>query len=250
MKKWIGLFLVVVSVVYCRVEVPYGDGVLVQAPRLAESHPLLELVAQFEAAGGKIFPIDEQSAPFVLRQGDEIFPICSGGWCRSQTLMCVLQDCFSGAITVHRPHAARYGWDPFDGTLYRKHNLPLEIGIDEFYRAFHRHKSLRAGFKHNDKWMSYLEDESKWQELYDFYTAWYWGYTSDYRLVYATFAGNCHVTLKRLLDSGKSLENVVILAFDMEDYVSHPREEGVIPRSCKAYRNFYDVLRQLLRYEG
>ena len=66
----------------------------------------------FLAKGGTInqisHPLEAEQPRISLMPGDTVYPICSGGICRSQTLWAILQTC-AKRLQLLRPHAARYG---------------------------------------------------------------------------------------------------------------------------------------------
>src|SRR5690349_18231002 len=82
-------------------------------------------VEQFISKEGFIHYIqDLKSFPdkIQLNQGDAVYPVCSGGFCRSQTLWALLKP-LADQIVLFPPHAARVGWDPYNGQLNRYKNM-------------------------------------------------------------------------------------------------------------------------------
>ncbi|MCI5052181.1 MAG: hypothetical protein MRY21_03470 [Simkaniaceae bacterium] len=212
-----------------------------------EGRPEVVLKA-FLAKGGTFHRMTETSLPFELCSGDDVYPICSGGWCRSQTLLMMLQK-FKSELSLHPSHAARHGYDPYDGEIHRKHNITYETFIDEYEECFGRPKFIRAGFENSDEWEPMLTHPTQegLAKIREYYTKNYYGQITEGRRVFLTFSANVHVVMYRLAESNESLDNVIVVGFDMEDLISHPPKEwNTYPRSQVAYRAFYDLLSQLI----
>src|ERR1700722_3198157 len=71
------------------------------------------VLAEFRAKGGTFIRLDGDAPPYHLAAGDAVFPACSGGNNRSQTLWGVLLP-YADQITLMQPHATRYGFDPYN----------------------------------------------------------------------------------------------------------------------------------------
>lgn len=71
--------------------------------------------------------------------------------------------------------------------------------------------------------------------------------TPDIRKVYITFAKNGHTHLYRLNEVNRSLENVVVLLFPLEDLIYTPLPEwNTYPYSIKSYCELAAILRSYL----
>lgn len=192
--------------------------------------------------------LNEVSAPQVdLSVGDAVYPICSGGVCRSQTLWALLRP-FADQIVLFPPHAARHGWDPYNGKINRYRNIGQEDLPDEFSLCFGVEKSLRFGFENEPRWKSIEQKPTNEgiQEIHDFYNQHYFGATREnrsQRRVYVAFSNNAHVTLHRLNQTNESLERVTVVAIDSEDVITRPPEFlHTYPRSRLAYEHFAHLL--------
>ena len=191
-----------------------------------------------------------------LHMGDAIYPVCSGGWCRSQVLWAILQP-YSDQIILFPPHAARVGWDPYNGQINRYRNYAQEIVPDEFSSYFGIEKALRFGFEHASSWK--LIEESPTDEgiktISQFYDQHYFGPSSSWqgkqekKRIYITFSNNTHVALHRLNQSNESLKGVIIIAINSEDIITFPPDFlNTTPRSTKAYEHFSKLLTGLFDF--
>lgn len=61
---------------------------------------------------------------------------------------------FSDQIVLFPPHAARVGWDPYNGKINRYRNYAQELVPDEFSAFFGMSKALRFGFEIDADWKS------------------------------------------------------------------------------------------------
>ncbi|CRX38281.1 hypothetical protein [Estrella lausannensis] len=210
---------------------------------------------EFLARGGSFhsYPFDISS--FTIKEGDAVYPICSGGWCRSQTLHALLKP-HSDSLVLFPPHAARLGWDPYNGQINRYRNYEGEKKHDEYALCFKREKELRMGFENDADWKAVEAAPTKegLASIRAYYNEHYFGPGSSFkgkkgkRRVYITFASNAHVVLFRLLETNHSLKDVHIVALDLEDLVSSPLKEwNTTPRSKKAYQAFYDSLSKIIK---
>lgn len=216
-----------------------------------------ECLREFLARGGAFHSYPYDIPSFTIEEGDAVYPICSGGWCRSQTLHALLKP-YSEYIVLFPPHAARLGWDPYNGQINRYRNYEGEKKHDEFALCFKREKELRMGFEKDAEWKAIESAPTKegLATIRAYYNEHFFGPGSAFkgkqgrRRVYITFAANAHVILYRLLETNQSLEGVHIVALDLEDLVSHPLKEwNTTPRSIKAYQAFYESLRKILEVD-
>ena len=211
----------------------------------SSSHKVL---AEFTAKGGIFVRMNKDTAPYPLAPGDRVFPACSGGNNRSQTLWNILLP-YTDKITLMPPHATCYGFDPYNGrsNWQRTQHTYLD---DEFISWAGRPKSQKFG------WDIFMELFSKEQaspeelaRMLGYYNVEYYNPTLSpgTRRVYITFAKNGHIHLHRLSQVNTSLENVVVLLFPLEDLINHPLPEwNTYPRSLKTYVEFAKILKASL----
>lgn len=210
--------------------------------------------------GGVLQSISNLSSvtlPYVhLHMGDAIYPVCSGGWCRSQALWAILQP-YSDQIILFPPHAARVGWDPYNGQINRYRNYAQEIVPDEFSSYFGIEKALRFGFEHASSWkhIEELPTDEGIKIISNFYDQNYFGPNSSWqekqgkRRIYIAFSNNAHVVLQRLNQSNKSLRGVSVVAINSEDLITYPPDFlNTTSRSTKAYGYFSKLLTQLFNF--
>lgn len=185
--------------------------------------------------------------------GDAVYPVCSGGWCRSQSLWALLTP-FSNKITLFPPHAARHGWDPYNGQINRYRNYAQELLFDEFSSNFGMEKSLRFGFENSSKWKSIEESptEDGLKRISTFYDQFYFGPDRSWEekagknRIYITFSNNAHVVLYRLIQTNEHLEGVTVVSIDCEDLVTDPPDFlNTTKRSVKAYGYFASLLNRI-----
>lgn len=233
----------------------------IQAEEELEQHPhsTAELSLQtFFQKGGHLHPISDllegDEPAFQLQKEDAIYPICSGGWCRSQTLWALLHP-FSDKIVLFPPHAARLGWDPFNGKTNRDRLCPFRTTPDEFSTWFGQDKALRFGFENTDKWdpLQKAPTEEGLNEITRYYDQGYFGPNSIWqgkkgkRRIYIAFATNVHVVLHRLNQANDQLNSVTVVAIDSEDIITSPPASWNTPsRSVKAYAQFAEALKKAL----
>lgn len=195
-----------------------------------------------------------QIAQIHLSPGNAIYPICSGGVCRSQTLWAMLQP-FSNQIVLFPPHAARYGWDPYNGRINRYLNYEKENWPDEYPLYFGHEKSMRFGFENVPEWQAIesLPSLEGLNEIAQFYNLHYYGKESSWEgkkgknRIYIAFANNAHVTLHRLNQANDRLEGVTVIAIDTKDLVTRPPAFlQTTPRSVAAYEHFLNLLSRVL----
>jgi hypothetical protein len=189
-----------------------------------------------------------------LHKGDAIYPVCSGGWCRSQALWAILQP-YSDQIILFPPHAARVGWDPYNGQINRYLNYAKEMVADEFNSYFGIEKALRFGFEHTSAW-KLIEDcptDEGLKIISKFYDQYYFGPNSSWqgkqgeKRIYITFLNNAHIVLYRLNQSNDHLKNVTVIAINSEDLITYPPASlNTTSRSIKAYEYFSKLLSRIL----
>lgn len=232
------------------------DGDLEKNPSTA-AHQCIKVFLQ---KGGSLQSISNLSDSAVssiqLNVGDAVYPICSGGWCRSQALWAILKP-LSDQIVLFPPHAARVGWDPYNGQINRYRNYAQEEVYDEFSSYFGMEKSLRFGFEHDSEWRLIEKSPSKeeLQKITQFYDEHYFGPNSSWhqrqgkKRIYITFSNNAHVTLFRLNQSNENLKDVTVIAIDSEDLITYPPSFlNANQRSVKAYENFSNLLRRQINF--
>lgn len=203
--------------------------------------------AAFCAKGGTFVMLDEGST-YAVMPGDVVFPSCSGGNNRSQTLWNLLRP-YAGEITLMPPHATRYGFDPYNG-LENWQRTSHSQKNDEFALWAGIPKSQKFGWDLFGKWLPQTNVPTDViQEMSEYYTTHYYNPESlaGSRRIYITFAQNVHVHFYRLSQTNASLENVVLVCFPLEDLIHGPKSEWhTYPRSEKCYRKFSQILQSRL----
>lgn len=215
----------------------------------------------FFAKGGMLKVIKNCSATYhqsiQLLPNDIIYPICSGGFCRSQTLWALLKQ-YDSQVILYPPHAARYGWDPYNDKINRFQNIAKEQVHDEFEQYFGFEKSVRFGFENTESWNSFEEQPSleNLQSISQYYNQHYYGSNNlpdeqkKLRRVYIAFANNAHVVLHRVNQANESLHNVLVIAINSEDIITTPPDFLMTSsRSKKAYAHFADLIYNLLDFQ-
>lgn len=212
---------------------------------------------EFCKKGGSIQCISnliEATAPKVqLNLGDAIYPICSGGFCRSQALWAILKP-FSDQIILFPPHAARVGWDPYNGQINRFRNYAQEKVPDEFNAYFGIEKAQRFGFENNSEWefIEHSPTSEGLNKISEFYSKNFYGPNSSWvglkgkKRVYIAFSNNVHVALYRLNQTNDNLKDVTVIAIESEDLITYPPSFlNTTSRSTTAYEYFTNLLRQI-----
>lgn len=209
------------------------------------------VLSEFLGKGGRVFRLEGDSEPFQFLPGDVVFPSCSAGFNRSQTVWALLQP-YAKTIKLMPPHATRYGFDPYDDTLDGYFNNIEPSDIDEF--------KLWSGFDKQTKfgWDNFVhsisEDGVSQDELElmrEYYNREYYcpPISSETRRVYITFAKNAHVHLYRLCQTNDTLANAIVLFFPLEDLIHKPEPAWqTIPQSEKAYREYAKKLRKFFDF--
>ncbi len=94
----------------------------------------------------------EVTSPKIrLNLNDAVYPVCTGGFCRSKALWAILEP-ICNQIVLFPPHAARVGWDPYNGQINRYKNYAQEVVPDEFNAYFGMEKAERFGFENISEW--------------------------------------------------------------------------------------------------
>lgn len=195
--------------------------------------PLISCEKKFRAMGGEIV----LPGRFEIKEGDALYPICSAGVCRSQTLYVLLQQI--RGVKLFAPHASRRGFDPYNGELQIHREV---VKFDEFEKAFNRKRCLQFGFEHRQNWLS---SGFKVEEMKRFYDRHYFGKTEAKRRVYIAFASPVHVILKRLIEANDDLTNVCLVAIPLTDEISNPPHKDIKSGSVEAYEAFMEKLRPM-----
>lgn len=213
----------------------------------------------FKAKGGTFItlnPFEKKPTPFVLLPGDIVYPGCSAGFCRSQTLWALLAP-YRSSITLFAPHATRYGCDPFNGKVNWRGHENLSHLKDEFVAWAGYPKILRFGYDRLPRWKKMgsnptAKDLAKITEYYDEH---YYGPFSvskelrGGRRVYITFAVNAHVLLYRLNQNHEELHDVVVVHIDLDDLISKPLSEwNTHARSEFTYKKMAKLLESVLDF--
>lgn len=204
----------------------------------------------FIEKGGTIIRLENDVPPFQFIVGDVVFPACSGGNNRSQTLWAMLRP-YESKITLNPPHATRYGFDSYNGIANWNRTLHLQKN-DEFILWSGFAKSPKLGWNVFKEWLS--KDDATAEELAkmkEYYTRHYFNppVPEGARRVYITFAKNAHAHIFRLVETNKSLENVVLLVYPVEDLIHRPLPEwDTYPRSVKAYIELSKILKVYLDF--
>lgn len=206
-----------------------------------DSQPVLN---KFSEKGGTF--VRMQDVIFTLLPGDRVYPICTGGYCRSQTLWRMLLDC--QLLDLQPPHATRVGYDPYNNQMNWHRNDPHEGLYDEYEIWAGRPKAVRFGY---DIFSSWHPKESATAEeiayIREYYDQYFYTVASSQRHVYICFDKNTQVVMHRLAELNPSLDNVVVLHFPLKDLVSSPLPEwNTFLRSQEAYEKFSLILKPTL----
>ncbi len=209
----------------------------------------------FLEKGGSFHSLPADEPSFTILAGDAVYPICSGGWNRSQTLYALLEP-YQGDIVLFPPHGARFGWDPLNGQIFRFRNLAGEARKDEFFLTFKRERIQRLGFELDEIWKPIESDPTPdgLAAITRYYDEHLYGPESALngkkgsRRVYIAFTANTHVILNRLNQTNDSLENVHVVSINMEDLASNPPEDlQTYPLSQKSYAHLFELLQNLVK---
>ena len=216
-----------------------------------EGSSLMKVLTVFQEKGGTIIRLDGNAAPYQLLPGDMVFPSCSAGINRSQTLWNVLRP-YSDKITLRQPHATRYGLDPFNGKV-NWHRVEGKASSDDYYLWAGVERSPRFGFDVFNAWLEKKEaTPEELQIISSYYDREYYNpdIPAGTRRVYITFSKNAHAHLYRLNQANRSLENVVVLYFPLADMIKHPLPEwNTYQASLKSYVEFSNILKAYLDFD-
>jgi hypothetical protein len=215
-----------------------------------EGSSLETSLLEFTAKGGTIIRLEGDAEPYQLLPGDMVFPACSGGNNRSQTLWNLLRS-YSNKISLKQPHATQYGFDPYNRKANWLRIKPPQQN-DEFFLWAGVAKSEKLGWDIFADWLT--RSEAAPEELnimLNFYNQEYYNpnLPEGTRRIYITFAKNAHIHLYRLNQTNTSLENVVVLFFPLEDLIKHPLPVwDTYPGSIKSYIEFAGILSPYLDF--
>jgi hypothetical protein len=180
-----------------------------------------------------------------------VFPACSAGSNRSQTLWNVLRP-YAEKITLMHPHATRYGFDPYNGRLNQRHSRRMRRQNDEFTLWAGVSKSKKFGWDvFEQEYLVRQATSEALSKMRNYYDSHYYhpACKPETRRVYITFAKNAHIHLYRLSQTNASLENVVVLFFPLEDLIHNPLPEWeTYPHSVKCYSELSAKIRAYLDF--
>ncbi len=210
---------------------------------------LSTVLEQFEAKGGTLIRLADDATPFQFLMNDVIFPSCSGGNNRSQTLYAVLSP-YADKIVINLPYATRYGFDPYNNqTNWVNNHLPTN---DEFELWAGTPKQTKFAWKEFAAWLGKTEaTEEELAVMREYHNREYFSPSlpEGTRRIYITFAQNAHVHLYRLAQTNDSLENVFLLYYPMPDLICTPHPEWhTKPQAQKAYVELSALLRLFLDF--
>ena len=240
----VSLFMTLLPVLSLTAAPPFPIDAELQSCEGASAEACLEV---FLAKGGSFQSVME-GASFTLLPGDAVYPVCSGGFCRSQTLWALLLP-YAHQIILFPPHAARHGWDPYNRKINRYRNQSMESGPDEFILAFGIDKAVRFGFDQATPWetANNLSDMTAYYDTHYYGPESHWQGSQGQRRVYIAFANNTHVVLRRLVQTNDCLDGVIVIGIDYEDLISYPPASlNTHRRSQLAYEYFANKLTPLL----
>lgn len=212
---------------------------------------LTRCTQRFLAMGGTLerYSDEKDTRRVKLLPGATIYPVCSGGWCRSQSLYYFLEK-HIGKIQLVAPHAARLGWDPYNERYNRVRNRAKEeVSNDGFVAHFGKDRVLRFGFEHDAQWQQYeaVDSPNGRKAIGKFYNDTYFGPSQATERVYIAFEKNPHVIMHRLCQANTSLKNVKVISIDWKDTMSKPPAHlNTPPRSALTYKLFVDQLSALI----
>lgn len=207
---------------------------------------------EFTSKGGTIFRLEGSAGAFQFVPGDMVFPSCSGGNNRSQTVWNLLRP-YRDKISLMQPHATQYGFDPYNGKANWLRIKPPQQN-DEFITWAGVAKSTKLGWDIFEGWLKESSaTEAELAKMLNYYDQTYYrpNVPAGIRRIYITFAKNAHIHLYRLNQANASLDNVVILFFPVEDLIKHPLPEwNTHPGSIKSYIELSSLLAFYLDFSG
>lgn len=209
-----------------------------------------QTLMEYARKGGTIIRLDGDQTPFTLLPGDVVFPSCAGANNRSQTLWAVLKT-YSDSITIMKPHATRYGFDPYNNLSNWNRTIHAQPN-DEFVLWADMSKSPKFGWDLFTDWIEQKEAPAEeLKKMWDYYSNHYYSpdLPSGTRRVYITFAQNSHIHLYRLNQTNESLEDVVVLYYPLPDLIVKPRPEwNTYPRSVESYVGLSNLIKTYLDF--
>lgn len=220
-----------------------------------ESTSIDKALINFQEKGGAFIRLGmpETGKTIQIMPGDAVYPICSAGYNRSQTLWFALKP-YQSKIVLFPPVGARYGFDPFNGKINWNLNISHEKGNDEFSLWAGEPKATRFGYEqfgHLRGQESVTDDQLR--QVLQYFNQHYYGPESNWkgqkgqRRIYLVFDRNTHVVLHRLAETNTTLENVVVVHFPFNDMVANPLPEwNTFKQSTIAYEKFSQLLKALI----
>ncbi|MCE5319080.1 MAG: hypothetical protein LLG04_17175 [Parachlamydia sp.] len=220
-----------------------------------ESTSIDNALNKFQKKGGTFIrmAMPEAGKTIQLQPGDAVYPVCSAGFNRSQTLWVTLKP-YQNKIVLFPPVGARYGFDPFNGKINWNLNILHEQRYDEFSVWAGEPKATRFGYEqfgHLRGQESVSADELN--QVLQFFDQHYYGPESNWkgqkgqRRVYLAFDRNTHVVLHRLAQTNETLDSVVVVHFPFNDMVANPPPEwDTFKQSAIAYEKFSQILKALV----
>jgi hypothetical protein len=211
-----------------------------EADPTLESHvesSLQTSLNRFLSKGGTFIRQEGDKEAFPLLEGDIVYPSCSGGSNRSQTLWNLLRP-YSDKIRLKQPHATQYGFDPYNGQANWLRQESSNMA-NEFQLWAGIPKSPKFGSEKFDSWLTKTSATPEELEvLTDYFNREYYNpnVPPGTRRIYITFGKNAHIHLYRLSQTNESLKNVFVLFYPLEDLIKNPPDEwNAAPRSIKTY---------------
>ncbi|MFI5344261.1 MAG: hypothetical protein ACHQUC_08580 [Chlamydiales bacterium] len=201
-----------------------------------EETSVSRVFVEFKSKGGKLYCLDaEHATSFQLLPGDVVFTACSSGGNRSQAVWKVLQSCNQN-ITIMNPHAARGGYDPYNGKLKRWRDPSIGGGgrSDGFKEWAGCDKVEKLGAEKFQEWFNKGYTPETFDEMTSYFDDQYYRTSlPTKRRVYITFGENAHVHGERLRKTNDSLHNVVVLffSFPTDPLKCHVTKEWIAKRS-------------------
>lgn len=222
------------------------------------------LLNEFGRKGGTFHAVrpwdlkNSETKSIVFYPNDSVYPICTAGFCRSQTLWALLKP-YEEKIVLFPPHATRFGLDPYNGEVnWHRNKHPEDQYPDEFNLVFSFPKATRFGYAEFGQYLPLKSEEisgSVLQEIGQFYSTYFFGPESHWqgkqgsRRVYLAFAQNAHAILHRLNQSNTDLSQVWLYFIDTPDYITSPKPEwNLVPRTQETYERFVDLLTPILDF--
>lgn len=212
---------------------------------------------EFLRRGGTLVRLGNPSDGIAVQilPGDAVYPVCSAGFCRSQTLWVLLKP-FNDKIVLFPPVGARYGFDPYNGKINWNFNIKFETVKDEFTLWAKEPKATRFGYREFGHWRGReTASQEDLRQVAEFFNKHFFGPESSWkgnkgqRRVYLTFDRNTHVVLYRLIQNNENLNQVVVAHFPFRDLISEPPPEwNTVKNSAAAYEEYSKILKPLLDF--